>query len=77
MRGGCRAAIAATNATPRNTPNVLEANHAYHGVLGANGVRLGGLTITAGFADGEGDEGKGGGVINYRGAPQDRWVPPS
>ncbi len=51
---------------------VLDGNRAYHVVVGANGAVLDGLSITNGFADGAGYDGKGGGLIAYRRAPQGR-----
>jgi ribonuclease BN (tRNA processing enzyme) len=51
---------------------VLDGNHAYHVVIGANGAVLDGLTITGGYADGTGYDGKGGGLINYQRGPQGR-----
>lgn len=51
---------------------VLDGNHAYHVVTGANGAALDGFTITGGYADGAGYDGQGGGLINYRRAPQSR-----
>jgi ribonuclease BN (tRNA processing enzyme) len=51
---------------------VLDGNHAYHVVTGASGAVLDGFTITGGYADGPGYDGKGGGLINYRRAPQGR-----
>ena len=51
---------------------ILDGNHAYHVLIGANGAVLDGLTITGGYADGAGYDGKGGGLINYRRAPQGR-----
>ena len=51
---------------------VLDGNHAYHVVIGANHAVLDGLTITGGYADGSGYNGKGGGLIAYRNAPQGR-----
>jgi predicted outer membrane repeat protein len=57
---------------PEKTPTVLDGNRAYHVVIGANGTTLDGLTITGGHADGAGYDGKGGGLITYRRAPQDR-----
>jgi hypothetical protein len=53
-------------------PSVLNGNHAYHVVTGANGALLDGFMITGGYADGPGYDGKGGGLINYRRAPQGR-----
>ena len=57
---------------PTKYPTVLDGNHTYHVVVGANGATLDGLTITGGHADGDGYDGKGGGLISYRRAPQDR-----
>lgn len=51
-------------------PSVLDGDGAYHVVVGADGAVLDGFTITGGRADGEGYRGKGGGLVNYRDAPQ-------
>ena len=45
-------------------------DNSYHVVVGADGARLDGFVIEAGNADGEGFNGKGGGMVNYSGAPQ-------
>lgn len=50
----------------------LDGNHAYHVVTGANGALLDGVTITGGYADGDGYDGHGGGLINYRRGAQSR-----
>jgi predicted outer membrane repeat protein len=55
---------------PANNPSVLDGNGAYHVVIGADGALLDGFTITGGRADGDGYDGKGGGLINYRNARQ-------
>jgi predicted outer membrane repeat protein len=47
-------------------------DNAYHVVTGADGALLDGFIITSGYADGVGYDGKGGGLINYRRAPQRR-----
>ncbi len=47
-------------------------DNSHHVLTGANGAIVDGFTITAGYADGPGYDGKGGGLINYRRAPQDR-----
>ena len=57
---------------PAKNVTVLDGNHVYHVVTGANGAVLDGLTITGGCADGSGYDGKGGGLINYRRGPQSR-----
>ncbi len=44
---------------------VLAADNSYHVVIGANGARLDGVTVTAGNASGSGYNGKGGGLVNY------------
>ena len=65
----------AGNDSPRDpvkNVTVLDGNHAYHVLTGANGAVLDGLTITGGCADGSGYDGKGGGLINYRRGPQSR-----
>ncbi|RME93542.1 MAG: hypothetical protein D6766_08010, partial [Verrucomicrobia bacterium] len=49
------------------------ADNAFHVVIGAEGARLDGLTITGGCADGWGYDGKGGGLITY---PRGVYVPP-
>jgi ribonuclease BN (tRNA processing enzyme) len=51
---------------------VLNGHRAYHVLVGANGAVLDGFTVTGGRADGAGYDGKGGGLINYRRAPQSR-----
>ncbi|NNM84484.1 MAG: hypothetical protein HKL96_01825, partial [Phycisphaerales bacterium] len=51
---------------------VLDGNHAYHVLIGANGAVLDGLTITGGDADGPGDKGQGGGLLDYQRGPQGR-----
>lgn len=59
----------------RDVPNnltVLDGQHAYHVIIGANGTVLDGLTITGGQADGTGYDGKGGGLIAYRRCTQGR-----
>ena len=43
-----------------------------HVVIGADGAMLDGFTISGGFADGAGYDGKGGGMINYRRGEQMR-----
>ncbi|MDR3407881.1 MAG: right-handed parallel beta-helix repeat-containing protein [Methylovirgula sp.] len=55
---------------PANNPSVLDGNGAYHVVIGADGALLDGFTITGGRADGDGYDGKGGGLINYHNARQ-------
>jgi predicted outer membrane repeat protein len=55
---------------PANAPSVLDGNGTYHVVIGADGALLDGFTITGGRADGEGYDGKGGGLINYHNARQ-------
>ncbi len=57
---------------PAKNVTVLEGNRAYHVLIGANGAVLDGFTITGGYADGTGYDGKGGGLINYRRGPQSR-----
>ena len=57
---------------PGKNPTVLDGNHAFHVVAGANGALLDGFTITGGCADGAGYDGKGGGLINYQRGPQSR-----
>ncbi len=57
---------------PARYPTILDGHGAYHVLVGANGAALDGFTITGGCADGEGYDGKGGGLINYRRAPQSR-----
>ena len=57
---------------PAKNVTVLDGNHAYHVLIGANGAVLDGFTITDGYADGAGYDGKGGGLINYRRGPQGR-----
>jgi predicted outer membrane repeat protein len=47
-------------------------DNAYHVLVGANGAVVDGFTITGGYADEVGYDGKGGGLINYRRGPQDR-----
>ncbi len=57
---------------------VLDGNGAYHVLIGANGAVLDGLTITGGNANGSGDKGQGGGLLDYQRGPQgrpgSRWV---
>jgi hypothetical protein len=57
---------------------VLDGNGAYHVIIGANGAVLDGLTITGGNADGSGDKGQGGGLLDYQRGPQgrpgSRWI---
>ena len=57
---------------PAKNLTILEGNHAFHVLVGANGAVLDGVTITGGCADGTGDNGQGGGLINYRRGPQGR-----
>ncbi|MBW1998292.1 MAG: right-handed parallel beta-helix repeat-containing protein [Deltaproteobacteria bacterium] len=45
-------------------------DNSYHVVVGADGALIDGFTITGGFADGLAFESHGGGMINYRRAPQ-------
>lgn len=51
---------------------VLDGNHAYHVLIGANGTTVDGFTITGGWADGTGYDGKGGGLVTYERGPQGR-----
>ena len=57
---------------------VLDGNGAYHVLIGANGAVLDGLTITGGNANGSGDQGQGGGLLDYQRGPQgrpgSRWI---
>jgi autotransporter family porin len=48
------------------------ADNSYHVLIGANGAVLDGFTITGGYADGTGYDGKAGGMINYRRGSQRR-----
>jgi hypothetical protein len=57
---------------PAKYPTILDGNHAYHVVIGANGATLDGFVITGGYADGAGYDGKGGGLVNFRRSPQGR-----
>jgi len=50
-------------------PNAPSDN-CYHVVVGADGARLDGFVVQEGNADGEGFDGKGGGMVNYSGAQQ-------
>jgi len=45
-------------------------DNCHHVVVGADGARLDGFIIQEGNADGEGFNGKGGGMVNYSGAQQ-------
>ena len=47
-------------------------DNSFHVVIGANGAVLDGVTIQDGYADGLAYDGKGGGLINYKRAPQGR-----
>jgi len=47
-------------------------DNCYHVLIGANGAVLDGLTIRDGYADGVAYDAKGGGIILYKRAPQDR-----
>jgi predicted outer membrane repeat protein len=66
LRGGYRGDAC----DPANNPTILDGNGAYHVVIGAEGALLDGFTITGGQADGEGYDGKGGGLVTYRNARQ-------
>ncbi|HTV48912.1 MAG TPA: right-handed parallel beta-helix repeat-containing protein [Phycisphaerae bacterium] len=61
---------------PERDPNkyvtVLDGNHAYHVLVGANGAVLDGFIITGGYANGTGYDGQGGGLIDYQRGPQTR-----
>ncbi|MCX7013389.1 MAG: right-handed parallel beta-helix repeat-containing protein, partial [Candidatus Sumerlaeota bacterium] len=47
-------------------------DNCYHVIIGADGASLDGFTISGGYADGVGYDGKGGGMINYRRGAQTR-----
>ena len=66
VQGGYRDGV--RDATAHRT--VLDGQGVYHVVTGANGAVLDGFTITGGRADGQGYDGKGGGLVNYRRGPQ-------